>query len=81
MALRALQKRVVKLEQARKPRPSPFTIWFGSIDLYVEKCVMPDIEAGLVDREYLELVLAIRRWEQDSHYAAWGLDRIWERRV
>lgn len=81
MTLRALQKRVVKLERAGKPRPSPFTVWFGSIDLYVEKCVMPDIEAGLVDREYLELVFAVRQWETGGHYAAWGLERIWERLV
>lgn len=79
MTLRALQKRVVKLEQAGKPRPSPFTVWFGSIDLYVERYVMPDIQAGLVDCEYLELVFAIRRWENDGHYAAWGLERIWDR--
>jgi hypothetical protein len=79
MALRALQKRVVKLEQAGKPRPSPFTIWFGSMDIYVERHVMPDIEAGMLDHDFLHVVIAIRRWENEGHYAAWGLERIWER--
>ena len=67
------------MEQPGKPRRSPFTIWFGSIDLYVERHVMPDIEAGLIDRDFLSVVMAIRNWENDRHYAAWGLERIWER--
>lgn len=46
VGIRALQKRLVKLEDAGKPRPSPFTNLFGSFDAEVEHEVLPGIESG-----------------------------------
>lgn len=80
MSLRALQRRVAKLENVRKPRPSPFTIWFGSIDAFVDKFILPGIQSGLFDpMEMIDIVAALRGWEGDGHYAAWAHDRVWER--
>jgi hypothetical protein len=65
--IRALQKRLVKLEDAEKPRPSPFTIMFGSIDAWVESDVLPGIENGALDqRDMISVVAALRRWEHDG---------------
>ena len=72
-ALRALQKRVVKLEQLGKPRPSPFVIWYGSIDVFVDRVVLPLIQSGAVDRrDMVDVIFALRRLEANGHYAAWG---------
>lgn len=72
-ALRALQKRVVKLEQLGKPRPSPFVIWFGSIDVFVDNVVFPLIQSGAIDRrDMVDVIFAIRRWEAEGFYEAWG---------
>ena len=37
---------MVKLERAATACPLPFAIWFGSIDLFVDLYVVPEIEAG-----------------------------------
>lgn len=66
MSLRTLQRRVAKVEKARKPRPSPFTLWYGSFDLLVEKVVLPDLERGALDREFIILVAALRSWEHNG---------------
>jgi hypothetical protein len=67
MALRALQKRVVRLERAAMARPSPFAIWFGSIDLFVDVYVVPEIADGKLDAmDMVDLVAALRRWEADG---------------
>lgn len=80
MASRALQCRVAKLEIARKPRPSPFTIWFGSTGAFVYTFVIPGIKNELFDPlEMVDIVCALRSWENDGHYAAWAHDRVWER--
>lgn len=67
MSLRALQRRVAKLETARKPRPSKFTDWFGSFDAWVEQEVLPGIESGALHPEDMVVVVAcLRRWESDG---------------
>lgn len=67
MALRALQKRVVKLERAAMARPSPFAIWFGSIDLFIDGYVIPEIEAGNLDAmDMVDIVAVLRLWETDG---------------
>lgn len=64
MSLRALQRRVKRIEEARKSRPSPFTIWFGSFDAWVEREVLPGIESGALDGEdMIVIVAALRAWE------------------
>jgi len=67
MSLRALQRRVKRLEMREKPKPSPFTIWFGSFDAWVELHVLPDIESGALDRaDMIVVVAALRAWETDG---------------
>lgn len=64
MSLRALQRRVKRMEDARKPRPSPFTVWFGSFDAWVELEILPGIESGALDgADMIVIVAALRAWE------------------
>lgn len=65
--IRALQKRLGKLEDAGKPRPSPFTVLFGSFDAWVEREVLSGIESGVLDRrDMVAVVAALRAWEVDG---------------
>lgn len=72
MNLRALQRRVKRMEDAGKPRQSPLAIWFGSFDAWVENDILPAIETGALDRDMIEVVAALRAWEMDG---------TWERAV
>lgn len=72
-AVRALQKRVARIERAAMPQPSPFTLAYSSFDQFVEQLILPGIEAGVLDRvDMIEVVAALRGWEQDG---------TWERAV
>jgi hypothetical protein len=51
------------MEESRKPRPSPFTIWFGSFDLWVELQILPGLESGELDSDMIDVVVALRAWE------------------
>jgi len=65
--IRALQRRIKRIEEAEKPRPSPFTLLFGSFDAWVERQVLPGIESGALDRrDMIEVVAALRAWESDG---------------
>lgn len=69
VALRAFHRRVLKLEEVGKPKPSPFTICFGSISAFVDTVIIPDIQGGLVDKnDMVDIIAAIRRWEADGVY-------------
>lgn len=64
---RALQKRVARIERAALPKPSPFVLADGSFDQFVASKVLPDIEAGLVDRaDMIGVIAALQAWEQDG---------------
>lgn len=66
-SVRALQKRVGRLERAGKARPSPIVILFGTFDRFVEVLVLPGIEAGQLSRsDMVEVVAALRVWEADG---------------
>ena len=66
-AVRALSRRVVKLEHAGKPRRSPLVILYGSFDLFVEIAILPGIESGALERaDMIDVVAALRRWETDG---------------
>lgn len=66
-AVRALQKRVARIERAAMPQPSPFTVAYGSFDQFVEQQILLGIEAGTLDRDdMVEVVAALRGWEQDG---------------
>ena len=69
-SVRALQKRLGKLEDAGKPRPSPFAVLYGSFDEWVEQEILPGLESGaLAPDDMIEVVTALRRWENDG---TWG---------
>lgn len=68
--IRALQKRLARLEDAGKPRPSLIAVWYGSFDAWVEQAVLPGVESGaLAADDMVELVACLRRWETDG---TWG---------
>jgi hypothetical protein len=68
--IRALQRRIKRIEEAEKPIPSPFTLLFGSFDAWVEREVLPGIQSGALDqRDMVAVVAALRRWEHDG---TWG---------
>jgi hypothetical protein len=67
MSLRVLQRRVKRIEDARKPPLSPFVKGYGSFDAWVENHVLPDIESGALDgRDMIEVIAALRGWETDG---------------
>lgn len=69
--IRALQKRLGKLEDAGKPQPSPFTVMFGSFDAWVEREALPGIESGALARDdMIEIVACLRRREHDGTWSA-----------
>lgn len=66
-AVRALSRRVVRLEHAAKARPSPFVVIYGSFNLFVEVAILPGIESGALDgTDMIEIVAALRGWEADG---------------
>jgi len=69
--IRALQKRMARLEDAEKPTPSPFVQWFGSFDAWVEQEVLPGVESGALGADdMVELVAALRAWETEGVWNA-----------
>lgn len=71
MSLRALQRRMKRIEGDRKPRPSPFTRWHGSFDAWVESQILPGIESGALDgADIIVVVSALRRWKEEGLWAA-----------
>ena len=65
--IRALQRRIKRIEESEKPRPSPFTLLFGSFDAWVERDVLPGIESGALDqRDMIAVVAALRAWEANG---------------
>lgn len=65
--IRALQKRLARLEDAGKPKPSLIAIWYGSFDAWVERDVLPGVQSGaLAANDMVDVVAALRSWEQDG---------------
>lgn len=62
MSLRALQRRVAKIEKGRKPRPSPFVIMCGSFEEFADATYAEVIE-GKLDRQFLHILDTLREWE------------------
>lgn len=62
--VRALHKRLARLEDAGKPKPSLIAVWYGSFDAWVEREVLPGVESGvLAADDMVEVVAALRCWE------------------
>ena len=71
VGIRALQRRIKRVEEAEKPRPSPFTVLFGSFDAWVEREVLPGIQSGALDqRDMIAVVAALRAWETEGVWNA-----------
>lgn len=66
MTLRALQRRVNRIEKARKQRPSPIAVWYGSFDKFVD-ATYPKIIAGKLCDEFYDIIDALRGWEHDGN--------------
>ena len=67
VAVRALQRRMTKLEQVGKPRPSPLVRWYGSFENFVATAIMPGVRTGtLAHGDMYEIVEVLRRWETDG---------------
>ena len=70
MSLRALQRRVRRMEEARKPRPSPIVVMFGSFDNFVAVMFQPAWDDGSMDQDdILDLVSILRGWETDGTWS------------
>ena len=66
-AVRALQRRVSKLEQVGKPRSSPFVLMYGSFDNFVATTIWPEIRSGaLAEGDMYDIIEALRVWEKDG---------------
>ena len=62
--LRALNRRVKRIEEVRKPRPSLIATWYGSFDAWVEQAVLPGVESGALEADdMVDVVAALRVWE------------------
>ena len=62
--IRALQRRVAKLETARKPRPSPIVIMCGSFDAFADAAyveVMAGTPAGDIRKRGLSTAMRLER--------------------
>ncbi|SEJ40963.1 hypothetical protein SAMN05518849_10650 [Sphingobium sp. AP50] len=65
--IRALQRRIKRIEEAEKPKSSPFKTLFSSFDAWVERDVLPGIKSGALDRrDMVAVVAALRSWEADG---------------
>lgn len=62
MSLRALERRVAKIEKGRKPRPSPFVLLYGSFDAFVDEAYR-DAVAGKLCKDFLDVIDILRAWE------------------
>ncbi len=61
--IRALQRRLKRIEKAETPKPSPIAIWYGSFDKFVD-ATYPEIIAGKLCDEFYDIIDALRGWEE-----------------
>lgn len=62
MSLRALQRRVAKIEKGRKPLPSPIVIMCGSFEAFAD-AAYAEVVGGKLDRQFLHVLDDLRSWE------------------
>ena len=65
MSLRTLQRRTAKLEKGAKPRPSPFVVFYGSFDTFVDE-TYAGVNAGALGEDYLDVLDVLRSWENSG---------------
>lgn len=61
--LRALQRRVAKLETARKPQPSPIVIMSGLVDAFAD-AAYTGVIAGTLAGDFLHIFDQFREWDE-----------------
>jgi len=66
--LGALQRRVAKLETARKPRPSPIVIMCGSFDAFADTAYA-EVMAGTLAGDFLHILDHLREWDEGGVWA------------
>lgn len=66
--LRALQRRVARLETARKPRPSPIVIMCGSFDAFAD-ATYAEAMAGTLAGDFLLILDHLREWDEGGVWA------------
>lgn len=66
--IRALQRRVAKLEIARKPRPSPIVIMCGSFDEFAD-ATYAEVMAGKLAGDFLHILDHLREWDEGMVWA------------
>lgn len=66
--LRALQRRVTKLETVRKPRPSPIVIMCGSLDEFAD-ATYAEVMAGKLAGDFLHILYHLREWDEGGVWA------------
>ncbi|MEO9133031.1 MAG: hypothetical protein ABI240_17735 [Sphingomonas sp.] len=57
--IRALQRRLKRMEKAEKPKPSLIAVWYGSFDKFVD-ATYPEIIAGKLSDEFYDIIDALR---------------------
>ncbi len=62
VGIRALQRRTKRLEEARKPRPSPLVIMCGSFDTFAD-ATYAEVMAGALAGDFLLILDILRDWE------------------
>lgn len=68
MSLRTLQRRVKRIEDARKPRPSPIAILYGSWDAFADG-VFVAVNGGALDEDFLDVLDILRAWDAGGVWA------------
>lgn len=69
-AVRALHRRVAKLEREGKPRASPLVLWYGTFDNFVKTAIWPGIRSGALSEEDMRYIVEVlRRWETDGTWS------------
>lgn len=64
---RALTRRVKRIEETGKPKPSLIAVWYGSFDAWVEQAVLPGVESGALEPDdMVDVVAALRSWEDQG---------------
>lgn len=66
VAVRALSRRVARLERAGKPRPSPIVRWYGTFDAFVEQTYAEIVAGKLCREDMIIIVEVLRKWESDG---------------
>lgn len=68
MSLRALQRRVKRMEEGRKPRPSPIVVLYGSWDPFVDG-IYRAVNKGTLDPDFIDILDILRAWDADGVWA------------